>query len=595
MLQCDAVSRDAWITVAVTLLAIVAMVGQWLAPEVALLVAVTLLMGIGILTPPEALGAFGSDALLSVGALFVVAAAVRRTGFLTVVADALFGRDERKEPLLRVMVPAAGISAFLNNTPIVAMFTPAVLDWCKRHGVAPSRLLMPMCYAVTLGGVCTLVGTSSTLVVDGLMREQGLRGIGMFEITPLGVAAAIGGVFVMWVSARFLLADRRDPVAVLDADRRQYIVEMLVEMTSPLAGRTIAEAGLRQLPGLFLMNIERAGTFLGPVGPDERLAPADRLVFTGVAATIADLRRFVGLSPAPEAHYDPTAVSRRNRLYEVVISAASPIVGFTIKDASFRRRYDAAVIAVHRAGERLPMKLGEIELRPGDTLMIEASEGFYDAWVDSMDFALISRVRGEPPPEPHKTTRSVLIVAGMVLVVALNWLPMVVAAFVAAGLLVGMRVLTPRAASRSVDLPVLAVIAGSVGIGRALEKTGAARAMADGLIGLAGGLGPVGLLGATFVCTLIITQFITNSAAAGLMYPIVSATAARAHLEPRPFVLVLAIAASASFLTPIGYQTNLMIYGPGGYRFLDYTRLGLPLTLIVLAITLVVAPALWPM
>lgn len=588
-------ARDAWITLAVTVLAIVAMVGQWLAPEVALLVAVTLLMVVGIVTPTEALGAFGSDALLSVAALFVVAAGVRRTGILTSVADSLFGRAERKEPLLRVMLPAAGISAFLNNTPIVAMFTPAVLDWCKRHGVAPSRLLMPMCYAVTLGGVCTLVGTSSTLVVDGLMREQGLRGMGMFEIAPLGVAVALGGIAVMWACSRFLLADRRDPVAVMDADRRQYIVEMLVDQTSPLAGRSIAEAGLRQLPGLFLMNIERQGTFIGPVGPNELLAAADRLVFTGVAATIADLRRFVGLSPAPEAHYDPTAAARRNRLYEVVISAASPIVGFTIKDASFRRRYDAAVIAVHRAGERLPMKLGEIELRPGDTLMIEAAQGFYDAWVDSMDFALISRVRGEPPPEPHKTTRSVLIVAGMVLVVALNWFPMVVAAFVAAGLLVATRVLTPREASRSVDLPVLAVIAGSIGLGHALEKTGVAKAIADGLIAATGGLGPVGLLCATFLCTLLVTQFITNSAAAGLMYPIVMATATRAHLEPRTFALVLALAASSSFLTPIGYQTNLMIYGPGGYRFADFARLGLPVSVAVLAIALVVAPALWPL
>ncbi|MBI2893775.1 MAG: SLC13 family permease [Deltaproteobacteria bacterium] len=586
---------QAWITLGVTVLTIAALVRQWAAPEVALLGAVTALMLLGVLTPGEALGAFGSDALLSVAALFVVAAAVRRTGILGIAADYLFGRDSGREPLLRVMLPTAGISAFLNNTPIVAMFTPAVIDWCKRHDVSPSRMLMPMCYAVSLGGMCTLVGTSSTLVVDGLMRKQGLAGIGMFEITPLAVPVTVGGVLVMWLLSRALLADRRDPVASLTTERRNYLVEMLVNEGSPIVGLSIAEAGLRQLPGLFLMNIEREGRFIGPVGPNERLSAADRLVFTGVAATVADLRRFVGLSPAPEAHYDPTAAGRRNRLYEVVISASSPIVGITIKDASFRRRYDAAVIAAHRSGQRLPMKLGEIELKAGDTLMLEAAAGFYDAWVNSTDFSLISRVRSEPPPEPRKAARAILVVSGMVLAVAFGWVPMVVASFVAAGLLLALGVLTPREASRSVDLPILAVIAGSIGLGEALQKTGAAAEIASRIVGLAGQHGPVAILAATFVCTLLVTQFITNSAAAGLMFPIVVATADSASLDPRPFALVLAVATASSFLTPIGYQTNLMISGPGGYRFADFTKLGVPVSLAVMGITVFVAQWLWPL
>lgn len=577
------------------MLTIAALVGQWAAPEVALLGAVTALMILGVLTPAEALGAFGSDAILSVAALFVVAAAVRRTGILSIVADYLFGRDSGKEPLLRVMAPAAGISAFLNNTPIVAMFTPAVIDWCKRHDVAPSRMLMPMCYAVSLGGMCTLVGTSSTLVVDGLMRKQGLGGIGMFEIAPLAVPVTIGGILAMWLLSRLLLADRRDPVSALNTERRNYLVEMLVNEGSPIVGLSIAEAGLRQLPGLFLMNIERDGKFIGPVGPNERLSAADRLVFTGVASTVADLRRFVGLSPAPEAHYDPTASSRRNRLYEVVISAASPIVGVTIKDASFRRRYDAAVIAAHRSGQRLPMKLGEIELRSGDTLMLEAAEGFYDAWVNSTDFALISRVRSEPPPEPRKALSAIVVVSGMVLAVAIGLVPMVVASFVAAGALIAFGVLTPREASRAVDLPVLAVIAGSIGLGEALAKTGAAAELAGRIVDLAGHYGPVAILAATFLCTLLVTQFITNSAAAGLMFPIVVATAERASLDPRPFALVLAVAAASSFLTPIGYQTNLMISGPGGYRFTDFTKLGIPVSLAVMGIATAVAQWIWPL
>jgi di/tricarboxylate transporter len=582
----------AWITIGVTVGAIAVLVAQWSAPEVVLMTAVTALMVAGVLTPGEALGSFGSDALLSVAALFVIAAGVRRTGILTVVADQLFGRDSGREPLLRLMLPSAAISAFLNNTPIVAMFTPAVLDWCKRHDVAPSRMLMPMCFAVTLGGMCTLVGTSSTLVVDGLMRKAGLPGMRMFEITHVGLPVAMGGIAVMWLLSRVVLPDRRDPMTALDVERRQYLVELLVEPESPLVGRSIAEAGLRQLPGLFLMNIERAGTFLGPVGPDEQLQGLDRLVFTGVATTIADLRQFVGLRPAPEAHYDPLEASRRNRMYEVVVSAASPIVGHTIKDARFRRRYDAAVIAVHRAGHRLPMKLGDIELRPGDTLMLEAAAGFYNAWVDSTDFSLISRVRAEPPPEPRKALRAVAVVLGMVLAVALQWAPLAMAAFVAAGLMVMGGVLTPREASRAVDLPVLAVIAGSVGIGEALQKTGAASAIATQLVHFAGGFGPTAVLCASFLCTLAVTQLITNSAAAALMFPIVMATAHAAHLGPRPFAIGLAIAASSSFLTPIGYQTNLMIFGPGGYRFTDFAKLGAPVALTVVALSLLLARAL---
>ena len=584
---------DAWIALGVTLAALVVLVAELAAPEVVLLSAVTLLMVLGILSPAEALGSFGSDALLSVAALFVVASAVRRTGVLASLAERLFGRDNAREPLLRALAPPAAVSLFLNNTPIVAMFTPAILDWCKRHDVAPSRLLMPMCFAVSLGGMCTLIGTSSTLVVDGLMRKQGLPGMGMFEVAPLGVPVAVGCILVMGLASRWVLPDRRDPVSALSSDRRQYLVEMIVESKSPLVGRAIAEAGLRNLPGLFLMNIERDGRFLGPVGPDERLLGLDRLVFTGIAATIADLRRFGGLAPASESHYDPTAAARGTRLYEVVPSASSPIIGQTIKDASFRRRYDAAVIAVHRAGQRLPQKLGEIEIRPGDTLMIEADEGFYSTWSESAEFALISRVRAEPPPKPRKALPASLIVAGMVAAVAANLVPMVVAAFVAAGLLIAVGVLTPREASRSVDLPVLAVIAASIGIGHALQVTGAAEAVAQVLIRTAGHVGPAFLLGATFACTLAITQLVTNSAAAGLMYPIVMATAAAADLDPRPFALALAVAASSSFLTPIAYQTNLMISGPGGYRFADYARLGGPVILAELAIVLGASQLLW--
>lgn len=585
----------AGLSLGVTLLAIVCLIFEVAAPEVLLLGAVTVLMVFGVVTPAEAVGGFGSVAVLTIAALLIVAAGVRRTGVLTYAADALFGRDKSREPLLRVMLPAGALSAFLNNTPIVAMFTPAVLDWCKRNDRAPSRVLMPLSFATIVGGLCTLIGTSTTLVIDGLMKEQGMRGLGMFEIGWVGLPVAIAGILLIWILAPRVLPDRRDPVAALGEGQREYLVEMLVDSNSPLVGRDIAEAGLRNLPGLFLMNIERSEHFIGPVSPKEVLAAGDRLVFAGIASTVVDLRRFPGLSPAPEAHFDPTAVERRNRLFEVVISASSPLVGSSIKDIGFRSRYDAAVIAVHRAGERLPTKLGDVVLEPGDTLMIEAAKGFDRRWVDYRDFALISRVRTEPPPTPLKAPAALAIVAILVLVVTLEWVPMLVAAFAGVGAMLLFRVLTIREARRAIDLPILMVIAGAMGLGRALDQSGAAD-IAAGFIAEAGSFfGPIGILVAIYLCANLVNGFITNVATAAILFPVVVRAAEAASLDPRPFAITLAVAATANFLTPTGYQTNLMIYGPGGYRFSDFSRLGAPLAILVMILTIGIVPLVWPL
>ncbi len=585
----------ALIAVAVVVGAVVALMIGVTTAEVIFASATAVLMATGVLTPKEALGGFGSVAVITIAELLVLAAAVRRTGILHVLADRLFGRGVVRAPLLRLVLPAGAVSAFMNNTPVVAMFVPVVIDWCKRHNLAPSRMLMPLAFAATLGGMTTLIGTSATLVVDGMMREAGLAPMGLFEIGKVGLPLAVFGALLIWLLAGKLLPDRRDPVGDLSAERRQYFVEMLVQRNSPLVGKSIAEAGLRNLPGLFLMSVQREGSFLGPVGPELELAGEDRLVFTGVASTVVDLRRFVGLAPAPENHYDPTASDRRNRLFEVVISSSSPLVGTTAKDIGFRRRYDAAVIALHRSGQRLPMKIGEVPLRAGDTLMIEAPEDFDRRWQDSVDFALISRVRGEPPPKARHARRAVAILFAVLVAVGTGWLPMVTAAALGVvGMLVG-RVLTPREARKAIDLPVLIVIASAMALGRALEKSGVASVLAEQLVYLGKQFGPVGVLGSTMVAAILLTELLTNAAAAALVFPVAIAAAQNAGCDPRPFAFAVAIGVSASFLTPIGYQTNMMIFGPGGYRFFDFWRLGLPLVAGVVAISLVVIPHVWPL
>lgn len=586
---------ESWFTLAVVAGTIIAFVAEAASIDAVVLVALTLLMMAGVLPPAEALGGFGSVAVLTVAALLVVAAGVRRTGLLNVVADRLFGRNEQREPLWRMMLPAGVLSAFMNNTPIVAMFTPTILDWCKRKNIAPSRMLMPLSFSTMLGGMCTLIGTAGTLVVDGLMRENGMPGLDMFEIAAVGVPTALGGMAVIWLLASRVLPDRRDPVTRLGAERREFLVEMLVQPGSPLVGQTIEGVGLRNLGGLFLMNVARDGTFVGPVSPAFGLRGNDRLVFTGVASTVVELRRFPGLTPAPEAHYDPTAAERRDRLYEVVVSPRSPLVGTTIKDVGFRSRYDAAVLAVHRAGQRLETKLGEVELRPGDTLMIEAHRDFAKAWEDSLDFMLISKVRADARPKIKQGPGALLIVAVMVTAVSLKWVPMVVAAFAAVLAMLAMRLLTPREAHRAVDLRVIVVYGGAIGLGRALQTSGAADALGGHIVAWAPNLGGRELLALVFVVTALLASYVNNVASAAIVFPIVIAAASQAGLNPRPFAIVVALAASSSFATPVGTQPNLIIYGPGGYRFTDFLRLGLPVQLTVLIIVVLLVPAVWPL
>lgn len=585
---------DAVFTLFVLALTIGALVMELASPELVMMGALSVLMLAGVVPVDAAVAGFGSVAVISIGALFVVAAGVRRAGVLARLADVVLGRANGRRALLRLMLPAGGLSAFLNNTPIVAMFVPAVLDWCKRNNLAPSRFLIPLSYATVLGGTCTLIGTSTTLVVDGLLREAGLAGFEMFEMAWVGVPACAVGLALTWALGPKLLPDRRDPISSLEAERREYLVEMLVEPNSTIVGKSIADAGLRNLPGLYLLTIERAGAFLGPVAPSTALQREDRLVFTGLASTVADLRRYSGLVPATDRHYEPTA-DRPTGLFEVVVSETSPLVGTTPRDVRFRSRYEAAVLAVHRAGQRVPSKLGEVEFRAGDTLILEASEDFDERWADSREFALISRVRGEPPPRLHKAKPALLVLVVLVCLVAFNVLPMVTGALLAAGAMVLLGVLTPREARSALELPVLIVIGAAIGLGKAVETTGIASTLAGALVELGKNAGASGILAATYLLTVLLTEAVTNVAAAALLFPVVMNVAERTDLEPRAFAVVLALAASASFMTPTGYQTNLLVYGPGGYRYTDFLRLGGPMALAVFAVAMVVIPWAWPL
>ncbi|HWV56561.1 MAG TPA: SLC13 family permease [Longimicrobiales bacterium] len=585
---------EAWLTLAVILTTVVLLVRDTVAPSLAVLGATIALMVAGVITPAEALAGFSNSAPITVAALFVVARAVEKTGALQPIVGAVLGsRGDGRAGMVRLLFPVAGASAFLNNTPIVAMFAPQVADWAERRGQPASWFLMPLSFATILGGMVTLIGTSTNLVISGLLEAAGYEPIGMFELTRVGLPIALVGIVVIVLLAPLLLPDRRMARQQFEEELREFSVHMRVSPNGPLVGRTIQEAGLRHLQGVFLVELERQGQLFAPVSPDTVLEADDRLMFVGRADMVVDLQSMRGLVSAEREH----AVrldGDHHRFFEAVVSEASPLAGKTLKETGFRSRYQAAVLAIHRAGARVNAKLGDVRLRAGDTLLLISDPDFQSRWRDRRDFLLVSSIAGTPPTSSRKALLVGAITLGIVLAAALGVMPILHAALVGAILLVLTGVLSADEARGAIDFDVIVLIAAAFGLGAAITSSGLAQTVATAMIDMFSPLGTVGVLLSVLLATILFTELITNNAAAVLVFPIAMATATTAGLDPRGVAVAVAIAASASFLTPIGYQTNTMVYGLGGYRFTDYARLGFILSIIVVLGILLLVPRFWP-
>jgi di/tricarboxylate transporter len=583
-----------WATVGVVAAAMVLMALGRVGADFVLLGALTVLLTLGVLEPAQALAGFANEGMLTVAVLFVVAAGMRDTGAMGLLAQRILGRPRSAtQAQLRLMLPTAAMSAFMNNTPLVAVMLPVVDDWAKKTRIAASKLMIPLSYATILGGLCTLIGTSTNLVVNGLLVGQARRpGLGMFDVAWVGLPCCAAGLAYILVFGRRLLPDRR-PALDTRGDPRQYTVEMLVEPGSALVGQTIEGAGLRHLPGLFLVEIDRDGEVLPAVAPRERLRGNDRLVFAGVVESVVDLQKIRGLKPATNQVFKLDAPRAERCLIEAVVSNSCPLVGRTIRESRFRTVYNAAVIAVARNGERVQKKIGDIVVQVGDTLLLEGHPSFLDQHRNSRDFFLVSRVEKSEPLRHERAWAALAILAGMVVAAAAGWLSMLNAALLAAALMVLTRCCSGTAARQSVDVEVLLVIAASFGMGQAMHVSGAAGVIATALIGTAGS-SPWLALAVVYGVTMVFTELMSHNAAAVLVFPIALATAAALGVSFMPFVMAIMMAASCGFATPIGYQTNLMVYGPGGYRFGDYLRFGGPLDLLMWAVTVLVAPLVWP-
>jgi di/tricarboxylate transporter len=596
-LQAPAFSQlgpGAWLTLATVVAVVALLVGERFSPWKVLLGAVVVLVAGGVLDPAQALAGFTNTAVLTVGALLIVVVALRTTGAIRWVGSWVLGRPRGLFlAQFRLIGVACSLSAFINNTPVVAMLTAAVEDWSRRSRIPVSKLLLPLSYATILGGICTLIGTSTNLIVMGLMQAYPqLPTLGLFDQAWVGVPAALCGGLYLLTLGRWLLPAHRTTAVDQARETREYVLEMRADADGPLVGRSLFDAGLRNLAGAFLVEVQRDGLLLPAVTPTTVLQGNDQLVFVGVADGLSELRQLPGLNHAGDEVFKVEGGGGRH-FVEAVLSRMAPVIGMSVREARFRNRYGAAVVAVNRHGRQLRCKPGDVVLQSGDTLLLEATPSFIRDFSQSRDFLMVNLVDDTLPVQAGRAAVALGILALMILANLTLRVDILVSALVAAAAVVLTRCVSLREAARAVDVPLLAVIAFSLAVGTAVSSTGVAAAIAGVLMQL-GHASPYATLVLLYALTMLLTELITNNAAAVLMFPIGMAAAQQLGVSPMPFVIVVMMAASASFITPLGYQTNLMVYGPGGYRFMDYVRVGTPLSIVVAMVVLWLTPVFWP-
>ncbi|WP_029652771.1 SLC13 family permease [Marinobacter daepoensis] len=569
-----------WFSLGLALAALLLMSSGRYAPHLVMMAVLVVLSASGIVSPDQALAGFSNTGLITVVAMFVVAAGIHHSGGVDLLVNHLL-RSPRtvRSAQARIALPVALLSGFLNNTPVVATMIPAVHAWSRKIGVSSSKLMIPLSYSAILGGTLTLIGTSTNLVVNGQYQQlTGEPGFSIFSITAVGLPVAVIGLMAMLALMPRVLPDRKDQQKF--GSMREFTLEVAVSLGGPLVGKTVGEAGLRELERLYLVEIERDGSVVTAVPSEERLRGGDRLVFAGDTQAISDLLRINGI--VPSVHDDEPSLSKdraERRLVEAALSPQSDVLGLTIRDARFRDRYGAVVLAVARGGERVSGNLGNIRLKPGDVLLLEARPAFVSRQRYNKDFLLINDLETETPRHDRAwlSWGILLVLVGMA---ACGILSMLNAALLGATLMILSGCCSVGQAQKSVDVPVILTIAASFALGAALEKTGAAAYMAEVILSLSAG----DVLFTLFLvyCTVsFLTEVITNNAAAVLVIPVVLSMTARMGVPAEPFVIAVMMAASASFATPLGYQTNMMVYGPGGYRFSDFVKVGLPMNLLV--------------
>jgi len=563
---------------------------EWLGSSFTFVLAIGFLGITEVLTPQEILHGFANEQVAVIILLLLIGDIIRQTAVIENIFDRLFVSARSYKGFLSRMVGiVAGFSAFLNNTPLVAVMMPYVHSWCKRKNFSPSKFLMPLSFAAILGGNITLIGTSTNLIVDGLVIEElgrreipGLDRFDLFDFAPVGVTMAIIGFVYLFFSEK-LLPKRKPLVEEIHGSSREYLIEAKVRNDSNLIGKTIEEAGMRNIKGLFLVEIIKESFSFSPVSPKMIIEKGDMLIFAGDTEKIVDLISAKSGLSLPEVGM--LSKRKKSEVIEVVVSQNSTIINKTVRAVNFRGKYDAAIIAVHRNGERITGKIGHVVLKAGDVLLLYTGEDFENLTVNTQDFYFIQKVKDFVKLEWYKILALFGGTVAAITLAAFKIVPLFMGLFIVVLLSLALKITNPKILPKSIDYNLGLIIVLSLALGTAMTKSGAAELLANGIITLFAPMGKVGLLFGIYFIATILAAYITNKAAVGIVFPIALNMAITSNLNPVPFVLVVAYACAANFMTPIGYQTNLMVYGPGGYTFKDFFKIGAPLTLIYMIVT----------
>ena len=551
-----------------------------------------------IITPAEAVAGFAHPAVVTVGSMFLISKGLIRTGVVGFIGQKVIqmARGNFKLALLVILLTVAVASAFINNTPVVVLFIPVVMSMCCKFNLSPSKFLIPISYASILAGTCTLIGTSTNIIVSDISAKHGYGAIGMFELSVLGVPIAILGIIVLMIAAPRVMPSLLNPSCEIEnSDHRRYLAELAVPRGSILIGQDPGQVFTENYPDLEVIELIRYSHIFHPSRDAVNIASGDLLLVKGSANDLIDLihQDDVQLPLAEEGlNFGPG--KKESFVVELIIPPQSSLLGQRLLESKLQRDPDIHIIAIKRSGLHFTEKqIHDVRLRVGDIVLIWCYGDKLDQMRDGADFIIAEDVHHEIV-QKRKAWKGGLIFIGLVVAASSGWADIMVCALTAVFLMITTGCLQMRDAYRAIQADVLLLIAGTLALGIAMEKTGASHLYAKAYLRLFAGFSPAFVLGGFILLVSISTQILSNNATAVLLFPIAVSTALGLGVDPKPFIMAVCFGASACFATPVGYQTNLLVYGPGGYRFSDYLKLGIPLNLVVLILGTALIPLIWP-